>query len=137
MARTNNTTHREDDGPRGVMRFFAIPLVLALGVFLLIAVYIGFIADRDPPGSEMPEDVGARPAGAGTNPDGVVDERLEGMSNDTATEDLIDNSQASDSRPAILDAGEGPDPATSIEELEVPDRINEGVVEPGPPPAQD
>jgi hypothetical protein len=133
MARTNNTTQRDDDGPRGAMRFFAIPLILAVAAVLLIAVYIGFIADRDPPGSQMPEDVGARPAGAGTNPDGVVDERLEGMSNETSTEDLIDGSQASDNRPAILDAGEGPGPATSIEELEVPDRINEGVVDPGPP----
>jgi hypothetical protein len=133
MARTNNTTRREDDGPRGAMRFFAIPLVLAVAVILVIAVYIGFIADQDPPGSEMPEDVGARPAGAGTNPDGVVDERLEGMSNETSTEDFIDNSQASDSRPAILDADEGPDPATSIEDLDVPERINEGVVDPGPP----
>jgi hypothetical protein len=132
MARTNNTTRRED-GPRGAMRFFTIPLILAVAVVLLIAVYIGFLADRDPPGSQMPEDVGARPAGAGTNPDGVVDQRLEGMSNETSTEDFIDNSQASDNRPAILDAGEGPDPATSVEDLDVPDRVNEGVVDPGPP----
>jgi hypothetical protein len=51
--------------------------------------------------------------------------------------DVIDNTSRSDNRPNILDAGEGADPATTVDELDVPDRVNPGVVEPGPPPAED
>jgi len=125
--------HRDEAGGRAAGKFMGRIAVVAIVVVALIAVWIFFFADQDPPGSEMPEDVGARPTGAGSLPDDAVDERIEGLENQTTTDDFIDQSGASDTRPAILDPGNGPDPAASVEELDVPERINEGVVEPGQP----
>src|SRR6056297_336935 len=125
--------HRDEAGGRAAGKFMGRIAVVAIVVVALIAVWIFFFADQDPPGSEMPEDVGARPTGAGSLPDDAIDERIEGLENQTTTDDFIDQSGASDTRPAILDPGNGPDPAASVEELDVPERINEGVVEPGEP----
>jgi len=124
---------RDEAGGRAAGTFIGRIAVVAVIVVALIAVWIFFFADQDPAGSDMPEDVGARPPGAGSAPDGAVDERIEGLGNETSTDDFIDQSGASDSRPAILDPSEGPDPATSLEELDVPERINEGVVDPDAP----
>jgi hypothetical protein len=123
----------DEAGPRGAAAFLSRPILLALAVIAVIAVYIAFLGGESP--TELPpERLDERPTGAGSLPDGPVDENIEGLGNETSTGDFIDSSGASDLRPEILDAGEGPPPATSVEELDVPDRINEGVVEPGPPP---
>ena len=123
----------DEAGPKGAATFFARPIILALVVIALIAGYIYFMEGEAP--TELPsQDLDERPTGAGSFPDGAVDENIEGLRNETDTEDFIDNSGAGDLRPEILDPYEGPPPATSVEELDVPERINEGVVEPGPPP---
>ncbi len=123
----------DEAGSKGAAAFLSRPILLALAVIALIAGYIVFI-EGDAPTELPPADLDERPTGAGSFPDGAVDENIEGLGNETDTDDFIDNSGAGDLRPEILDPSEGPPPATSVEELDVPDRINEGVVEPGPPP---
>ena len=124
-------TRQDEAGARGAARSLARPLIIAVVVVLLIGGYVLFIADRDPPGSVMPEDVGARPAGAGSVPDGAADDRIEGVGNESATDDFIDGSQASDARPSILEVPDGPEPVPGVDKLNVPDRVNDGVTEPG------
>jgi hypothetical protein len=120
----------DEAGARGAAAFLARPLIIAVVVILLIAGYIAFVADRDPPASEMPEDVGTRPTGAGTLPDGAADQRI---GSGTTADEIIDNSSQGDLRPEILDPTEGPPPATSVEDLDPPAPVDDDVLEPGPP----
>lgn len=60
------------------------------------------------------------PTGAGTNPDGVADEETEGLNNETSTDDFVDQSEAGDTTPAIVEPDDGPDPQTDATGLEPP-----------------
>jgi hypothetical protein len=108
-------TRKDEAGSKGAARFLARPLIVAVAVAILIAIYISFIAG-EPPTAVAPADLDTRPP--------------------AAPADIIENPSAADLRPNILDAGEGPPPAASIEELDIPDHIDPSVVEPGPPGAQ-
>ena len=99
-------------------------------VILLIAGYIFFI-EGEPP-TAVPN-LDALPTGAGSLPDGAVDEQREGMRNETAAEDFIDDSSQGDLRPEILDPNSGPGPVTDVEDLNPPAPFDEEVLEPGPP----
>lgn len=118
-------------GPRGAAAFLARPIILAVAVIVLIGIYMAFLRGT-PPTAVPPEDLDQRPTGAGTLPEGDVGQQFEGP-NGTETGDFLDSTGATDLRPEILDPTDEPPAATSIEELDVPDRIQEGVVEPGPP----
>ena len=122
----------DEAGAKGAAAFFARPIILALAAIAVIAGYIFFI-EGEAPTELSPEDLDERPTGAGSFPDGAADENIEGLGNETDTDDFIDTSGASDLRPEILDPDQGPPPATSVEELDLPERVDESVVEPGRP----
>ena len=103
-----------------------------MAVIVAIAVYI-FLIEGEPPTAVSPDDLEARPTGAGSLPDGAADERIEGLRNETATDDFIDDSSQGDLRPEILDPTGGPGPVTDVEDLDPPEPFNEEVLEPGPP----
>jgi len=123
---------KDEAGPKGAARFLSRPLIVAVAVVLAVAVYIFFI-EQEPPTAVTPEDLEARPTGAGSLPDGAADERIEGLGNETATDDFIDDSSQGDLRPEILDPNAGPGPVTDVEDLNPPEPVDEDVLEPGPP----
>lgn len=91
----------------------------------ILACLLVTAGHADDHGDILPEDGAAgveqRLSGAGTNPDGVVDEKQEGLFNQTDTDDFIDNSAATDTTSPLLETPEaGPDPATSARDLEPP-----------------
>lgn len=95
-------------------------IAIAVAAIVLIAVALAIWGEGDPSegGIVGGADIETRPTGAGTLPDGSVDENVEGMRNQTSTGDFVDQTTATDDRPEILDADNGPDPAPSVEELE-------------------
>jgi hypothetical protein len=127
-------TRKDDANPRAAARFLGRPLIIAVVVILLIAGYIFFIEGGPP--TAVP-DLDARPTGAGSLPDGAVDEQREGLRNETAPDDFINDSSQGDLRPEILDPESGPGPVTDVEDLDPPEQVNEDVLEPGPPPASE
>jgi hypothetical protein len=141
MARTDHTTgkhtpHREEDGAKGAARFLARPLILAVIVFILVVAFVLFLRGGR---SDMmtPAEVSPGAAGIGTEPGGVAIQTDGAQQQRTVDPGAVmDNTSRSDNRPNILDAGEGADPAATVDELDVPDRVNPGVTDPGPPPAQ-
>jgi len=136
MARTDRDTQRKDDGPRAAAAFLARPFVLAVAVVLVLAAVL-YVTGGDRRSDVIPQDTGTRPTGSGTLPGGAADAEIEGMESGTSPGDIIDNSSRSDNRPNILEAGEGPPPAATVDELDLPEQVDPSVIEPGPPPAQD
>lgn len=66
-----------------------------------------------------PNMVDARPTGAGSKPDGAVDELREGLLNETSTDTFIDQSASSDTVPPLLELEDrAPSPETSVMNLE-------------------
>lgn len=122
-------TRKDEAGPRAAARSLGRPLIVAVAVVLLIAAYIFF---QGPPPTAVP-DLDALPTGAGSLPDGAVDEQREGMRNETAADDFIDDSSQGDLRPEILDPDTGPGPVTDVEDLNPIPPVDEDVLEPGPP----
>jgi hypothetical protein len=129
MARPDQRTEKED-GTQGVAAFLARPFLIAVVVFLLVAGFVYISGDDG--STEIPEDAGARPSGAGTAPQGAADTQPEGLDGGTSAEDIIDNTSRSDNRPNILDAGEGPPPATSGDQTDS-GPADQDASEPGPP----
>jgi hypothetical protein len=103
MARTPTNS-------RNPLAIFAIVAVIAIAG---VAAFIALTGADD--------EITERPTGAGTVPDGAVDEFQEGLRNETATDDFIDQSATGDagSVPPLLETeGNGPDPVTSAEDLD-------------------
>jgi hypothetical protein len=107
MAPADRDTVREDDGPRGAARFLARPLLLAVIVFLIVAAFAVFLRGGN---SERMLPAEVEPSGAGTEPNAVVEQGTGSGSQPVDPGEVIDNSASSDTRPNILDAGEGPPP---------------------------
>jgi hypothetical protein len=93
-------TRKDEAGPKSAARFLARPLIVAVAVVIVIAIYISVIRPEPP---TAVEDLDALPTGAGSLPDGPVDEQRGGLRNETAPDDFIDDSSQGDLRPEILD----------------------------------
>lgn len=111
-----------------------VALILAglFVAFLILAAIFGLPQgeDTDLQTSGPAED--ARPVGAGTNPDGIADENIEGLENETATEDFVDPGDAeTDATPnPLLESGDADAPTeTSIDDLEPGEGTAEGVLD--------
>jgi hypothetical protein len=126
---------RDQTGAGGVTSFLAIPFGVAIAVLLAIGVYIFVIRDGDQPTAADSGELDARPMDSATLPEGSAGD-TESTGNETGSDGIVGDSGATDLRPIILDADDGPPPAATVEELEIPDRIDPSVVEPGPPGAQ-
>jgi hypothetical protein len=108
MAPADRDSAREDDGPRGAARFLARPLLLAVIVFALVAAFTVFLRGGNSD-AILPAEV--EPSGAGTEPQGIVEQDTGSSTRPVDPNGVIDNSASSDTRPNILDAGEGPTPS--------------------------
>jgi hypothetical protein len=100
-------TRKDEAGPKSAARFLARPLIVAVAVVIVIAIYISVIRPEPP---TAVEDLDALPTGAGSLPDGPVDEQRGGLRNETAPDDFIDDSSQGDLRPEILDPTSDPAP---------------------------
>jgi hypothetical protein len=123
-------TRNDEAGPRGAAAFLSRPVIVALSVIAAIALYIFVFHDGQSPSERAPAALDERPATGGSS------DLVEQPGGAAPAGEVIGGSGASDLRPNILDADEGPPPAETVEDLEVPDRINPGVVDPGPPETQ-
>jgi hypothetical protein len=130
QERSADMARKNEAGPRAAATFLGRPLIIALAVILVIAGYILFI-EGEPP-TAVP-DLDPLPTGAGSLPDGAADEQREGLRNETATDDFINDSSQGDLRPEILDPDTGPGPVTDVEDLDPPAQVDDDVLEPGPP----
>jgi len=100
MIRTSSTRRARD-----------FSMAAAMAVLLLSAV----------PQHAIAQSLTQEPTGAGTKPDGVVDQPEEGLRNTTQTDTYIDSSAASDAVSPLLDVEDaGPEPASSAEGLTPP-----------------
>lgn len=99
---------RSDANPVTKIVIVAVPVILIIGL-AMAWISSPNVAKTTPGNSEV---VTQTPTGAGTNPDGVADERVEGLMNQTATDDFVDSSAASDITPVEAPETEG-EPATS------------------------
>ncbi|MFW5654108.1 MAG: hypothetical protein ACOCYW_00485 [Roseicyclus sp.] len=139
MTHSDRTrSDRETGGspPPGGGRSGRRTALLIVAAILIAAVVAGiaYVALRDEPvegrleESEMDD---ARPAGAGTNPDGEADELNEGLQNETTQEDFIDpEAQTDDEGNPLLDAP-GVDAPTepSIDDLDPGPGVDDEVLE--------
>lgn len=91
-----------------------IPLIVAVAGAAAIALAL-LLSGAETRGSGEAQ----RPTGAGTIADGVADERIEGLDNQTTTDTFIDQSEASDTTPPLLDVEtRRPEPAADATGLE-------------------
>jgi hypothetical protein len=100
-----------------------VPLAfIAVATAAVLATALSITADnaeRASSAAAQVDDYNQLPTGAGSQADGVVDEPREGLFNDTSTDDLIDQSAASDLLPPLLERDDqGVNPASSVEGLE-------------------
>src|SRR6056297_1803936 len=93
--------------------------ILAAAAVVLIAGGI-WLTSSDPNSKVVNEDIEAtqRPTGAGTNPDGVIDERMEGLTNTTETEQFIDRSTTAGVSQQSRAVTDGPGPETNARNVE-------------------
>lgn len=110
---------RTDESRRPTQRIVPA-LVVAGAALVLIVLAIAFWGGGDSTPEITDGEVSERPPGAGTRPDGAIDETTEGLQNETATEDFLDQTEATNTEPALMERGDGPPAATSVEELDVP-----------------
>lgn len=123
-------TRNDEAGPKGAATSLSRPLIVALAVIAVIGLYIFVFHGGQSPTDRAPAALDERPATGGTS------DLVEQPGGTAPADEVIEGSGATDLRPNILDADEGPPPAATVEDLEVPDRINPGVVDPGPPETQ-
>lgn len=113
---------KAESGGLGSKSVFYPILACGVGVVAILAIALamsdeGYVAsDVDPAEEEVAEQ---RPTGAGTNPDGVADEPVEGLTNDTSTDDFVDSSASASAEVVGGDSGgDGEEPATTAENVE-------------------
>ena len=101
---------------------FLRPLGLSAAAVVVIVAIAVLWSDRSgapkTAGAEADQQVEQRPTGAGTNPDGVADETVEGLANETATDDFVDSSAAADADVNIVEPEGGPEPETSASDVD-------------------
>lgn len=112
--KSNRKASGVPSGPIGILAVLAVGVVIVLAISFLMTDETP-VSATDPAG-DIAQD--QRPTGAGTNPDGAIDETTEGLTNQTAADDLIDSTAATDPNPLEESVGSATNPATSAEGLE-------------------
>ena len=113
----DHSTNSETKSGRSPLFFAGI---IAAGVIAVIVI-VALVTGNEPVASTSPAAdtvVEQEPTGAGTNPDGVVDEAEEGLLNETTTDDFVDSSAASEPQGIVEPDAVGPEPQSSAEGLE-------------------
>lgn len=112
-----DTTNASIRSPLAIIAILGVVVVAVLAITLAMGSDDDDAPDSLPAERAEPDSV-VPPTGAGTNPDGAADELNEGLMNETATDDFLDSSGASDLTTIEGAEPDGPEPATSAEGLE-------------------
>lgn len=122
------TTFNDFGGRFAQRSVFWMILAMGIGIFVVIALVMTFEQSEATVKTDQmtQQEVAQRPTGAGTNPDGAVDEATEGLLNETATDDFVESTAATDPE-TVPNDGDGPDPVTSATEVDAAGGESENV----------